>query len=231
MRLKDYAERDGKRAWLSEQEIQLLLDHVDTNHVEADIALQLMARAGLRRQEVVGDQDTHGVRFTDIVETDTGHVVRVWEGKGDKYREPPAPRGLPTQASTYRQATGRDPDETIVQASASTLYDYVQRARGRCWEETRDEGWQFVGPHDLRRSWGVRLLEAGVLPSVVMEWGGWNDWDTFRNHYLAEFSPEALRRERGKVEFVDGGSEVEHGADGYAAVRGQDSRRYQNNSG
>jgi hypothetical protein len=35
-----------------------------------------------------------------------------------------------------------------------------------------------------------------------MEWGGWEDWETFRNHYLAEFSPEALRRERTKVSWL-----------------------------
>jgi len=81
----------------------------------------------------------------------------------------------------------------------------VARARDRCRAATGEEGWRFVGPHDLRRSWGVRLLEAGVLPSVVMELGGWEDWQTFRDHYLAEFSPEALRRERQKVSWLGGG--------------------------
>ena len=31
------------------------------------------------------------------------------------------------------------------------------------------------------------------------------DWQTFRDHYLAEFSPEALRRERQKVSWLGGG--------------------------
>jgi len=31
------------------------------------------------------------------------------------------------------------------------------------------------------------------------------DWQTFRDHYLAEFSPEALRRERGKVGWLSDG--------------------------
>ena len=63
MRLKDYAERDGKRVWLSEKEVQLLLDHAD-DRGEITIAMQLMARAGLRRQEVVD------VRFVDAVDTE-----------------------------------------------------------------------------------------------------------------------------------------------------------------
>lgn len=43
-----------------------------------------------------------------------------------------------------------------------------------------------------------------MLPSVVMDWGGWDDWETFRQHYLGELSPEAIRRERGKVDYLDG---------------------------
>ena len=188
MRLKDYDEREGKRVWLSEQEIGLLLDHLDDDREQRAAGL-LLARCGLRRREVVD------ITPADLVSTDHGQVVRVWHGKGDKYREVPAPDELVTLAL----GMGREPDTPLVSVADSTLYDWVQRARERAHAETGDDGWLFVGPHDLRRSWGVRLLEAGVLPSVVMEWGGWEDWQTFRDHYLAEFSPEALRRERGKV--------------------------------
>jgi len=220
MRLKDYDTRDGKRVWLSEKELQLLLEHVDDDHAEADMAVRLMARSGLRRREVAGDDDHHGIRFVDVVETEIGDVVRVWEGKGEKYREPPAPEGLRREARMYRQAISREPDAELVDADPSTLYDWVRRARERCHAVTGDEGWLYVGPHDLRRSWGVRLLESGVMPSVVMEWGGWEDWETFRDHYLAEFSPQALRRERGRVDWlperVEG--DDERPSPGYTAV-------------
>lgn len=210
MRLKDYSEKDGKRVWLSEQEIQMLLANGD-NNVETEIALTLMARAGLRRQEVVD------VTFNDVLETETGATCRIWEGKGDKYREVPVPDDLLTRTETMLQMDDREPDDAIVTVAASTLYSWVQRAAERSHAETADAGWLEVGPHDLRRSWGVRLLEAGVLPSVVMEWGGWEDWETFRNHYLAEFSPEALRRERGKLSWL-GGEPADRDAGGYAAV-------------
>lgn len=214
MRLKDYDERDGKRVWLSEKEIQLLIENVDENHAEAEAALILAGRAGLRREEIVK------VTPADIVRTDHGQTVRVWEGKGDKYREVPAPDRL----TDILLGMAKEPDDQIVGCAASTIYDYVKRARGRCYDQTNDAGWQWVGPHDLRRSWGVRLLESGVLPSVVMEWGGWEDWQTFRNHYLAEFSPEALRRERGKVSWLGGDPDQEE--HGYAAIGGRDSRQY-----
>jgi len=107
MRLKDYDNQSGKRVFLSEDELRLLLDHVDTHHLEADFALRLMARSGLRRREVTGDGDRHGIRFGDVRETDVGSVVRVWQGKGDKYRETPAPRNFSSEVDVYRQSTDR----------------------------------------------------------------------------------------------------------------------------
>jgi integrase len=216
MRLKDYNDRDGKRVWLSESEIDLFLEHRDADHSEMHAAFILAARCGLRREEIVN------VRPSDIQHTDTGTVVRVWEGKGDKYREPPAPDEL----STLALGMGGDPGAPLVDRDPSTIYGWVQRAAQRCRARTSDEGWQYVGPHDLRRSWGVRLLENGVVPSVVMEWGGWEDWQTFRDHYLSEFSPEALRRERGKVSWLGHETKMES-QQSYAAIppsRAQSSR-------
>jgi integrase len=206
MRLKDYPERDGKRVWLSEDEIALLIDHVDTGHAEAEAALIMAGRAGLRREEITQ------VTPADVRRTDHGQVIRIWEGKGDKYREVPCPESL----TDILLGMAKEPDEPIVDCDPSTIYDWVQRARDRCRAETGDQAWTYVGPHDLRRSWGVRLLESGVVPSVVMEWGGWEDWETFRNHYLAEFSPEALRRERGKVSWL--GGEPDQDAQPYSVV-------------
>jgi integrase len=206
MRLKDYAERDGKRVWLSERELQTLADQLSADR-EQSAAFILLGRCGLRRKEAVD------ITPADLVPTDHGHVVRVWEGKGEKYREVPAPDDLTTLAL----GMGRDPDESLVTVADSTLWDWVHQAALACQAETDDAGWQYVGPHDLRRSWGVRMLESGVLPSVVMEWGGWEDWQTFRDHYLSEFSPEALRRERGKVSWLGGEPESSGAQQDYGA--------------
>lgn len=195
MRLKDYNEREGKRVWLSESELSLFISKAQSP--QEKLAFLLGGRAGLRRQEIVD------VRFRDIVETDTGHVIRVWEGKGDKYREPPAPEEL--VSTTDALSFDAEPDDRVVGTEhGQTVWRWVDRAADRCRAETGDEGWAFLDVHDLRRTWGVQLLEAGVLPSVVMDWGGWADWETFREHYLSEFSPEALRRERRKVGWLDG---------------------------
>lgn len=78
MQLEDYPEEDGKRVWLERDELTELLDVYRGNDLERYLALALAGRAGLRRQGIVD------VRRRDLVETEAGRMVRVWEGKGDK---------------------------------------------------------------------------------------------------------------------------------------------------
>jgi hypothetical protein len=37
---------------------------------------------------------------------------------------------------------------------------------------------------------------------VICDWGGWNDLDTFLDHYRRTHTPEAQRRERQKVDWL-----------------------------
>jgi len=199
MRLKDYDDDDGKRVWLSDDELKQLIEQAETPHQR--LAFLLAGRVGLRRSEIIK------VTPNDLVNGPTGDHIRVWESyaKQDKYREPP----IPKEVDTYADALGHDQgdDEPLIDVAGSTVYRWVKRAAAQLEDETGDQGWQYLDVHDLRRTWGTYLLEQGVIPSVVMAFGGWEDWETFRKHYLGEFSPEAIRRERGKVDFLEGGDE------------------------
>ncbi|MFC6991808.1 site-specific integrase [Haladaptatus sp. GCM10025707] len=202
MRLDPYPTRDdGMRVWLSKEEMQQLINEADGP--QQKIAFLLGGRCGLRRSEITQ------VCPKDFVTGPTGKHVRIWEdyAKREHYREPPVPDNLYSIVETF--AWNRDDDAPVVDVPDKYVYRWVRRAADRLQVQTGDEGWQFVGPHDLRRTWGTHLLEQGVLPSVVMAFGGWDDWDTFRRHYLGEFSPEAIRRECAKVDFLGGEPEVD----------------------
>jgi integrase len=56
--------------------------------------------------------------------------------------------------------------------------------------------------HDLRRTWATRLNSAEVEATLVMDWGGWEDIETFLEHYRGTHAPEAQRREREKVDWL-----------------------------
>jgi len=76
------------KVWLSQDEVEQLLETAD--NTEQRIAFALGARCGLRSHEVLD------VAPENIVDTDAGTMLRVWHGKGDKFRETPVPRDLAT---------------------------------------------------------------------------------------------------------------------------------------
>lgn len=198
MRLSDYHEREGKQVWLDEGEVDLLLEEAQS--AEQRRAFQLGARSGLRRSEIVS------VTVADVLNGPDG-FVRVWEdyAKQEKYREAPIPDDLESVVTSSLQYE-RDGDQPLVDVDGSTVYRWVRRAAERLQAETDDRGWSFLDVHDLRRTWGGQLLwNYGLLPSSVMAMGGWSDWETFRKHYLGAPSPEAMRRERAKVDWMGSG--------------------------
>lgn len=201
MRLKGHPEHDGRRVWLGRDEVELLLSKAQDT--EQKIAFGLGVRCGLRSKEIIG------VTPADIVEDDiVGPRVRVEQAKGDWYREVPMPLGLHTTASTYADVRESSPHEILVDRTTRTLQRWVDRAAENCREETGDSAWSFLTPHDLRRTWGTLLVEAGVEPGMIMEWGGWKDWETFRKHYLGAYSPEMERRQAAMVPWLEAQGET-----------------------
>lgn len=201
MRRKPHPTDDGMRVWLTGSELNDLIDTMEARRgTPGAIAGRLGGHSGLRRAEAAAA--TAG----DIAETLGGDkVLRVPEGKGKKYRETPIPNDLADRmrmVPEYDESI--DPADPVLDRAPKTLNRWTKRAAKQLSTETGDDGWLSVTYRDLRRTWGTRLLEQGMLPSVVMSHGGWDDWDTFRRHYLGEFSPEALRRERGKVSWLGG---------------------------
>lgn len=204
MRMKPYDERDGYRVWLSGDELERLIETMyDKGGTSHRIAGRLGGHCGLRRDEASKS------RPIDIVESHGECVLRVWEdqSKGEKYRETPIPKDLADQIQMIPEFRDQSVDDAVLDVSAKTLNRWVKHACETLYADSGDEAWTYVTYHDLRRTWGTRMLETGVLPSVVMWHGGWNDWETFREHYLGEFSPAALARERSKVEWLGGESE------------------------
>lgn len=203
MRLDDYNVKDGKRVWLTAEEIDMLIDQGQS--ATQRIAFTLGGKAGLRRSEIVSvtrNDFTHGPRG----------FVRVWGdyAKQDKYREAPIPSDFESYVMGVTE--GQPPDKPVLYnetedqgISGTTVYRWVRRAAERLQAQTGDSGWSYLDVHDLRRSWGGHLLwNCGVSPMSVMEFGGWSDWATFEEHYMGEMTPEARDRERSKIDYMGG---------------------------
>jgi integrase len=195
MNLEEYDDKDGMKVWLSDRETELLLDQA--NDAIERAAFALGARCGLRSDEVVRVAPEH------VADTDAGTMLRVWRSaKTDKYRETPIPPNLATTIRTVGEVRDEPADAPLVDKSTRTLRRWINRASEELREETGEPGWKYVGFHDLRRTWATSLRSADVDAMVVCDWGGWDDLDTFLDHYKGTHSPESQLRERNKVEWL-----------------------------
>lgn len=200
MNLVDHEKADGMKVWLDRNEVKMLLDEADGT--EQKIAFLLGSRSGLRVSEIVGTGPRPGVRPQDIVETTAGPRVRVWEAKGGKSREAPAPPELVHTVDAYADARPEDDSEPLVNRNPRTIERWIGRASDRLAERTSDEGWTYLTPHDLRRTWATLLAADDVDPLLVCDWGGWEDLEVFLEHYRGSYSPEVQRRELQKVDWL-----------------------------
>lgn len=185
----------GMKVWLESQEVEELLNAAE--NTEQRIAFGLGARCGLRSAEWLDVEPRH------VVDSGMGTVLQVPSGKGDKYRETPITTELATAIRTVGDMQGTDSQPVIRSASSTrVLRKWTKRARERLHDETGKEGWLDVSPHDLRRTWATNLRAGDVDPLVVLNWGGWEDIETFLDHYQGSHSPAMQKREREKVDWL-----------------------------
>ena len=190
MQLREFDQRqDSKAVWLSDDEIASLLNATETE--EKRFGLGIMARSGLRVAEAAS------VASDDLVETNCGSIVRVWEGKNDEYRESPVPSDL----FYLGRALGRDRDH-VVDVSKRTLQRWVEECADRMFDRQDEVGWSFVTAHDLRRSWATLMIQANVENLLIMEYGGWSDIETFQDHYASIHDPGFQKDEQEKVSWL-----------------------------
>ena len=195
MNLREHKNQDDMKCWLSDQDVTRLLEA--TTSTDRRLALALGARCGLRSHEVLN------VAPGQLHETDAGWMLSVPEGKGDKYRETPVPSQLATQIETVGDIRDEPDSAPLVSITTTqSLRNWIKSARETVATHTEDERWHHVSFHDLRRSWATSLASKDVDPLIVCDWGGWNDLDTFLEHYRGAYSPEAQRREREKVDWL-----------------------------
>jgi len=195
MNLRPHDEEDGKKVWLSKDDVVELEDAAEDT--EKLIAFALGARCGLRSAEILD------VAPQDIVQTDAGWMLRVHHGKGDKYRETPIPENLAMRIQTIGDMRSEPIDEPVLSISSTrSLRRWLQDTRETLAAETGDVGWHSLSTHDLRRTWATALADAEVDPLLVLDWGGWEDLETFLEHYRGSHSPAAQRRAREKVDWL-----------------------------
>lgn len=193
MHLEQHEER-GKAVILTASDLGLL--YKSAKDTRQKIGFKLGGQCGLRSHEIIQ------VRPVDVIDGPAGPMVKVEHGKGDKYRETPLPNTLRETIEAYADVRPQPIDHPLLGIKTRQFRRWVSEAADRCRAETKDDRWRHLSTHDLRRSWGNLLIAANVEHGQIMEWGGWSDWETFRESYLARYTPERQRQEREKVEWL-----------------------------
>ncbi|RJS96554.1 site-specific integrase [Halococcus sp. IIIV-5B] len=193
MRLKENPDDEKMRVWMSGDEMDALYGYYEGDY-RRRFALMLMGECGLRSHEVLDFTPGH------IQQMDADEVLyklRIPHGKGDKPRETVIPNDLRNEIVMFANMNDVDDDAPLVDVTKRTLRNWVRKAADS--RPTDDEGWHHVGTHDLRRSWAGRLVDSDVSPLVIMELGGWEDYATFRDHYLNELSDRVIASEVAEI--------------------------------
>ena len=194
MNLREHENSDSMKVWLSESEIDAMLASV--TDTKRRIALGLGVRCGLRSKEWLDVKPEH------VVDTDASTMLRVWDGKGSKYRETPIPTSLATRIRTVGDI-GDGPSEPVLDVTTTrALRGWINDVGKDMAESTGDPGWLELSTHDLRRTWATTLADHDVDALVALSWGGWSDLDTFLNHYKGPYSPAAMQENREKVDWL-----------------------------
>ena len=184
--------KDGYRIWLDREEVDLLIANTGTR--EERLAFELGVRSGLRVSEIVDVKANH------VVDTSAGPRVRVYDSKGKEYRESPTTTFVHAQSDAV--ADLQDSDAFLVDHSKRWVQRHLDSVCEDLAEQTGDDMWLEVSPHDLRRSWAT-LLSADVDdPLLIMDWGGWEDMDTFLEHYRGSYSPHVQREFLQQVDWL-----------------------------
>lgn len=193
---REHEERDDPKVWLSEEETEELIEAADST--EREVALSLGVRCGLRSAEVL-DVTPNDISETDVV----GSMLKVRNGKGGKSRQTPIPTTVKTQIETANEYRDEGDDEPIVTVSTTqSLRNWIQDTAETLADDTGNDEWRQLSFHDLRRTWATHLVSKDVDPLVICDWGGWQDLETFLDHYKGQYSPDAQRRERDKVDWL-----------------------------
>lgn len=177
------------RVWLDREDKQQLLDYHD-DHPIKQVAMRLMIEAGLRSEEVTR------VTANEIKQADGGNFQRLKIRTAKRgRRETVVPDSLAQQIRTVSNI--RDGGE-IVDVTPRTIRNWVYEAAEHLRNETGEPDWSELSAHDLRRTWASKMVQDGVSESLVMSWGGWQNYETFQEHYFTE-SDEQIERQLRQV--------------------------------
>jgi integrase len=198
MKIDNYDDSEGYQISLSDNERERVLNNLCCTSDEH--AWILASWSGLRRGEI------GAVRFQDMYQRESGDwFVRVYESnaKRDQFRETAIPERFAYKIQATQDANDDldISDKVVYEHTMKTVSRHLKATVEELAEETGEEMYKHIRLHDGRRTFANQMLDDNVPALQVMEWGGWSDWQVFRDHYLKDFSTEYQSEQLKKTDY------------------------------
>jgi len=186
------------RMYLNPEDYQTLRDHAVSER--ADLAIRLGGELGLRVGEI--EKVKTGDLRSSTMDEVQAQFLRIWEGKdttgeldGGKYRATYCPSGVANHMLEYADENDIDHDDPLLGVKKRTLYNDITASAEDAAEATGVMDFSHVSPHDLRAYFATNLLVRHHMnPEVVMEIGGWEDYQSLKP-YLSAPSDDVIEQE------------------------------------
>ncbi|MDY6774843.1 MAG: site-specific integrase [Halobacteria archaeon] len=189
---------NGYKCWLNQDEFEELTRAADG--YREDLIVRLGGRVGLRSFEIPQVKPKHVNRTRD----GEHYMLRIPRGKdtsgdGGKPRDAYLPTDLERDLHRYVKAESIGQDEVIFDISPRWIQEIVSQTAEKAAKNTGNDDFERVSSHDLRRYFAHRMLvEERMNPEVVMEVGGWEDYESIKP-YLSKPSEETIVSEFERV--------------------------------
>lgn len=186
---------DTSKCWLNQDEIKLVEEYARREGWEKEIAIQFMAKCGMRASEV---------EFPKPSKLSWNGKGEYWQmeiyGKNTKggnktLRDAYIPNEVKENLDRFQSERDIRTDERYIDKSIDTVRRWVREITNTIAEEEDRERFRHVSSHDLRRSWATyHLVEKGVNVRVMMEVGGWSSYQAIEP-YLGKPTAEKIGEE------------------------------------
>lgn len=188
---------DEVKCWLDfPSEIELLEDRARSKDWEREIAIQLMSRVGCRVSGVLSAKPCNLQWNSKGEYWEIEIKGKNTEGGAKKTRLAYVPDEVKRNLDRYASERDIEDSQPYLNKSKATIRRWVREARDDLAEEY-GSNWKYVSSHDLRRSWATyHLVERAVNVRVMMEIGGWSDYQSIEP-YLGKPTPNKIAEEMG----------------------------------
>lgn len=183
--------KDGsQKVWLKPREYRKLKHNPLSK--ENKLIIQLGGECGLRAFETtqIKPKHLHGNFLTIPAGKDTSGEY------GGKKRDTYLSDELKSELILFHD---KAPNKQFFDYSPRSIKRKVKKAAKNTAKKTQNQNYRYVSSHDLRRYFAHNLLvRERINPEVVMELGGWSDYQSIKP-YLNKPTEENIKKEMEKV--------------------------------